>query len=128
MSYKPNYTKSDIGMESTTANVSGCSPQANLLVEENAQRVVAENQTWLIAKKENHLSRSTNPIKEKLEQMGFVVLREHDDLFYAVQPPEGWNKETEGYWTIIKDQEGNKRIQQFYKGAFYDRDAFVNFL
>lgn len=66
-------------------------------------------------------------VKEKLEAMGFVVLEEHDNLFYSVQPPTGWTKETQGYWTYVKDENGNERISQFFKGAFYDRDAFLNF-
>lgn len=31
-----------------------------------------------------------------------------------------------GIWTTVTDQNGVQKFTQFYKGAFYDRDAFVN--
>lgn len=127
MSYKPNYPQSKIKTYATTPNASGRSPQDNLLLEESAQRNVAESEKWLIANKENPMSRSQVSTKEKLEEMGFTVLEDYDDLFYAVQPPTGWTKETQGYWTTIQDSAGKQRISQFFKGAFYDRDAFLNF-
>ena len=126
MVYKPNYDEDAISKASTVENLSGRSPQAIVTGEEAAQRAVAESEKWLIARKENAWD-SKMSVKERLEEMGFVVLEEHDDLFYSVQPPEGWTKETQGYWTTVKDQEGNERISQFFKGAFYDRDAFLNF-
>lgn len=126
MSYKPNYDNEAISKADANANLSGASPKAILTGEETAQRVVAENEQWLVARKENGWN-SKMPVKERLEELGFTVLEEHDDLFYSVQPPEGWTKETQGYWTSIKDQDGKECISQFFKGAFYDRDAFLNF-
>ncbi len=125
--YKPGYTKEDIRKADTKVNMSGRSPQKCLSIEESAQRAVAENETWLLARKMNRTdSKDSRSVKDILEAMGFAVLGEHDDLFFEVQPPEGWTKETEGYWTTVMDQNGKERISQFFKGAFYDRDAFLN--
>ena len=126
MVYKPNYDEAAIRQASTNVNMSGSSPQAILTGEEAAQRSVAESEKWLLARKEN-MRNDQQSVRGKLEAMGFVVLEDHDDLFYSVQPPDGWTKETQGYWTTVKDQSGNERISQFFKGAFYDRDAFLNF-
>jgi hypothetical protein len=126
MTYKPNYTKEDIRKSSTITNASGQSPQFILTGEECSQRAIAESETWLLAKKMNRISQDNRTVKDTLEALGFTVLGETDDLFFQVQPPEGWTKETQGYWTTVKDQNGNERITQFFKGAFYDRDAFLN--
>lgn len=64
--------------------------------------------------------------RPELETLGFKVIGEADDLFYRVQAPEGWDKSTQGYWTTVIDAKGQKRMTQFHKGAFYDRDAFLN--
>lgn len=104
-------------------NISGRSPKDNLSIEEAAQRRVAESETWLLARKHNMEIGNT---KADLEALGFTVLGEADDLFYNVQPPEGWTKETSGYWTTVKDATGKERISQFFKGALYDRDAFLS--
>ena len=121
--YKPNYDEGTVRRESTQVNISGRSPQDNLFIEEAAQRSVAESEVWLLARKHNMRKGDTC---DDLEAMGFTILGEADDLFYKVQPPEGWTKETSGYWTIVKDASGNERISQFFKGAWYDRDAFLN--
>jgi hypothetical protein len=67
-------------------------------------------------------------VRESLEKLGFKVVGEHDDLFYEVVPPAGWTKTTSGYWTTVCDAAGTKRISQFFKGASYDREAFVNIM
>lgn len=118
--YKP---EEDPSRESDIPNISGLSPRRNVEIEEAAQRSVAENSTWLIAKKAGR----DEDTKTQLEAKGFTVLGEHDDLFYKVTPPEGWTKSTEGYWTTVKDQNGEEVISQFFKGAWYDRDAFASF-
>jgi len=84
---------------------------------------VAESETWLLARKHNMRQGDT---RADLEALGFTVLGEADDLFYKVQPPAGWTKETSGYWTTVKDASGKERISQFFKGAWYDRDAFLS--
>lgn len=114
--YKPNYP--DTSKESDVVNISGKSPKQNISIEEAAQRAVAESETWLLARKNR--GQDSRPA---LEALGFTILGEVDDLFYQVQSPAGWSKTTEGYWTTVKDAQGNERISQFFKGAWYDRHA-----
>lgn len=121
--YKPNYDDRQILTAGSKANISGKSPMQNLAIEEGAQREVAESETWLLARKQN-MQRDDS--KAALEALGFTILGIADDLFFKVQPPAGWTKETEGYWTTVKDAEGHERISQFFKGAWYDREAFLS--
>lgn len=67
--------------------------------------------------------------KQQYEKMGIVIVDEYDDLFYNVELPEGWQiKATDhSMWNNLVDNKGRKRAQFFYKAAFYDRDAFINF-
>lgn len=67
--------------------------------------------------------------KEQYEKMGIKIIDEYDDLFFSVELPEGWEiKATDhSMWNNVFDDKGRKRISFFYKGAFYDRDAFSNF-
>lgn len=67
--------------------------------------------------------------KQKYEKMGVVIVGEYDDLFYDVQLPEGWEiKATDhSMWNDLFDDKGRKRANFFYKAAFYDRHAFINF-
>lgn len=118
--YNPNYP--DPNVEPDVPNISGRSPRENVSIEEAAQRAVAENASWLLAKEQNMNGDS----RQALEALGFTVLGEADDLFYQVQPPQGWDKSTQGYWTTVTDDAGNERISQFYKGAWYDRRAFLS--
>ena len=121
--YKPGYDEATIRKESTQVNVSGLSPRDNLSIEEGEQRRVAENETWLLARRHSMTQKNTYA---DLESLGFTILGEADDLFYKVRPPTGWTKETSGYWTTVKDATGKERISQFFKGAWYDREAFLN--
>jgi hypothetical protein len=68
--------------------------------------------------------------KLQYAKMGIKILEEANDLFYSVELPEGWEiKPTDhSMWNDVFDDKGRKRISFFYKGAFYDRDAFSNFL
>lgn len=67
--------------------------------------------------------------KQQYEKMGIKVIEECDDLFFTVELPEGWEiKATDhSMWNNVVDDKGRKRISFFYKGSFYDRDAFSNF-
>lgn len=67
--------------------------------------------------------------KQQYERMGIKIIDEYDDLFYAVELPDGWEiKPTDhSMWNDVVDDKGRIRISFFYKGAFYDRDAFSNF-
>lgn len=125
MTYKPNYDAEAINREDSIINLlHGFSSQKLLESEEVTQRIVAESDKWLLTWK----SRDRENVKAKLEEMGFTSIEVYDDLFFSVQPPEGWTKETIGYWTTIKDQDGNERISQFFKGAIYDRSAHLSFI
>jgi len=118
--YKPNYPNlEDVSDEIT---VTGKTSRENVAIEETSQRVIAENPEWLLARRLNPSGDS----KSELETLGFKILGEADDLFYRVQPPQDWKKSTEGYWTSVTDSDGKERLNQFHKGAFYDRDAFLN--
>lgn len=67
--------------------------------------------------------------KEQYEKMGIEIIDEYDDLFWNVIIPEGWEiKATDhSMWNELFDNKGRKRANFFYKAAFYDRDAFINF-
>jgi hypothetical protein len=67
--------------------------------------------------------------RDQYEKMGIKILDENDDLFLNVVLPDGWEvKPTEhSMWNDVIDENGRKRISFFYKGSFYDRDAFSNF-
>jgi len=67
--------------------------------------------------------------RRQAECMGFVYGEKIDDLFVAVTPPEGWRMRPtdHGMYTDIIDGQGRLRGSQFYKAAFYDRDAFFHF-
>jgi hypothetical protein len=122
VSYKP--VGPDLDSLSEAPNVSGASPRQIAFGEDAAQRAVAENPTWLLARQVNNPERGDS--LDSLEQLGFTIRGTHDNLFYEVTPPEGWTKSTEGYWTTIFDGAGAERMTQFFKGAFYDQRAFLN--
>lgn len=67
--------------------------------------------------------------REQYEKMGIEIISECDELFWNVSLPEGWEiKATEhSMWNDLFDEQGRKRANFFYKAAFYDRDAFINF-
>ena len=123
--YKPNCTDDQIQQHSVVRNISGRSPKANITIEEGAQKRVATSEVWQLAKQAGWLSRNETS-RRALEEMGFTILDDKDDLFFKVQPPAGWTKATEGYWTYICDADRKERLTQFYKGAWYDSDAFLN--
>lgn len=120
VSYKPNYTDDDIENASESVNLSGRSPKNNLEIEESNQRRIAESEMWMIAR-ESDISR------QEIEALGFHLTESRDELFYEAAPPLGWTKTTNGYWATIRDADGIERAQQFYKGAWYDRRAFIRF-
>ncbi len=68
---------------------------------------------------------------EQYNKMGIKTLTgsKGDDLFLGVKLPTGWKKEatTHSMWNNLIDDKGRIRATFFYKAAFYDRDAFINF-
>lgn len=69
--------------------------------------------------------------RAKYERMGIEIVEDYDEdnLFWSVKLPEGWEiKATEhSMWNELLDDKGRRRALFFYKAAFYDRDAFINF-
>lgn len=67
--------------------------------------------------------------RKQYEKMGIKIIEDFDDLLYSVELPDGWKiKPTDhSMWNDVIDDKGRERISFFYKGAFYDRDAFSNF-
>ncbi|MBS3071523.1 hypothetical protein J4408_00875 [Candidatus Pacearchaeota archaeon] len=124
--YTPNYNDLEVVPDLMTST--GRTARENVRIEEGRQRVVAELSTWLLAKKVNHDGKKycREDSRQILNELGFRILGEESDLFYSVEPPKGWERSTEGYWTKVIDENKRERIQQFYKGAFYDREAFLN--
>lgn len=71
-------------------------------------------------------------IREKYQSMGIIILdRKKDDdvLFFDVELPKGWKLEPTEHsmWNNLIDDKGEIRANIFYKAAFYDRDAFIDF-
>ncbi len=51
-----------------------------------------------------------------------------DPLFRHAELPDGWKREGSDHamWSYIVDTRGRRRCSLFFKGAFYDRRAFIN--
>jgi hypothetical protein len=64
------------------------------------------------------------------EALGIKVIGKSngDDLFLDVILPEGWKIRPTDHsmWNELRDHKDRTRATFFYKGAFYDRDAFIN--
>lgn len=91
-------------------------------------RGVTDEMTW---EERNEVVTQNNIeyVREQYEKMGIEIIDEYDDLFWNVVLPEGWEiKATDhSMWNDLFDDKGRKRANFFYKAAFYDRDAFINF-
>ena len=124
--YTPNYPDTSVVPNMMTR--CGATSRECVEIEESVQKEVADHPEWLIAKKINSVrgKRDWGDSSSELKTLGFKILGEYENLFFRVQPPEGWTKTTQGYWTKIMDAMGNTIISQFHKGAFYDRDAFLD--
>jgi hypothetical protein len=71
-------------------------------------------------------------IKEICEKLNIEIMEDldsDDDLFMSVILPKGWIKRGTNHsmWSELLDDKGNVRATIFYKAAFYDREAFINF-
>lgn len=67
--------------------------------------------------------------KEAYTKMGIEIVSEYDDLFWSVKLPEGWDIRATDHsmWNELVDNKGRVRAMFFYKAAYYDRKAFINF-
>ncbi len=65
------------------------------------------------------------PNREAFEKVGFKFGDPIDTLFVAAALPPGWQREATDHamWSHIVDEHGRKRVNIFYKAAFYDRRA-----
>lgn len=68
-------------------------------------------------------------LEDQYKKMGIEITGSSDELFFDVILPEGWKLESTSHsmWNELKDSNGRTRAMIFYKAAFYDRDAFINF-
>lgn len=67
--------------------------------------------------------------KKQYEKMGIEIISGADDLFWNVKLPDNWKIVATDHtmWNDLLDDQNRKRATFFYKAAFYDRDAFINF-
>lgn len=67
--------------------------------------------------------------RRKYEELGITIIDDHDDLFYNVELPIGWKVEATDHimWNKLINDKNEEVAKFFYKAAFYDRDAFINF-
>ena len=69
--------------------------------------------------------------EEQYALMGIKVLGKTngDEYFFDVELPKGWKKKATDHsmWSDLLDDKNRVRATIFYKAAFYDRDAFINF-
>lgn len=100
--------------------------------EKRGQAAVVANKR--LPKATNHCSgyqskNDTDFTRQQYEKMGIKIIDDYDDLFWNVQLPEGWDIKATSHsmWNELLDDKGRKRASFFYKAAFYDRDAFINF-
>ena len=65
---------------------------------------------------------------EVLAQWGIQKGNQIDDLFCETTLPTGWSKVSTDHsmWSKLLDKKGRVRAMIFYKGVYYDRDAFIN--
>lgn len=63
-----------------------------------------------------------------LQALGFLLGDKTDKIFRSATWPAGWTQEPTDHamWSEIRDEHGRKRASVFFKGAFYDREAFVS--
>lgn len=67
--------------------------------------------------------------RQKYEELGITIANDYDDLFYNVELPSGWKVEATNHimWNKLFNDKHEEVASFFYKAAFYDRDAFINF-
>jgi hypothetical protein len=107
--------------------VMGGNPTAIERQEAEGQKELVES---LQLPKRCNSPRGINAV-EQYAKMGIKVFTgsKGDDLFMGVKLPKGWTKKATDHsmWCELIDDKGRKRAAIFYKAAFYDRDAFINF-
>lgn len=68
-------------------------------------------------------------VREEYAKHGIRVIDDADDIFFNVQLPEGWKlvPTDHSMHNDLLDEQGRRRAGIFYKAAFYDRSAHINF-
>ena len=81
----------------------------------------------------NFVNSVTLPVKhidswEVLTKWGIQKGKPVDDLFCKATLPIGWNTVSTDHsmWSKLLDNKNRMRGMIFYKGVYYDRDAFIN--
>ena len=71
-------------------------------------------------------------VKSQYEKMGIKIVGEskEDELFYDVILPVGWNivSTEHSMWSNLVNEKGSIVAKIFYKAAFYDRRADIEFI
>ena len=62
------------------------------------------------------------------EKCGIKVLEEYDYLLYRVELPEGFTIEIDGYFGVVKDNNGTEIFSFHRDDNFYDRVAEVTMI
>lgn len=70
-----------------------------------------------------------NGARSEFEALGFTFgdPDPDDPLFCQATLPDGWRREPSEHdmWSYIVDETGTRRVEVFYKAAWYDRRAFM---
>lgn len=106
----------------------GGNPDAIVAQEAEGQKELIES---LQLPRKCSQPRDITNASEQYQKMGIKVFptSKGDELFIGVKLPDGWKKEATEHemWNNLIDDKGRTRATFFYKAAFYDRKAFVNF-
>lgn len=95
--------------------------QARLIAAQRLPKKINHPATW-------DLGKQGLTLEDVYKAFGIEILPTGDDLFNDVKLPKGWAVKPSDHsmWNHLYDDKDRKRMSIFYKGAFYDRDAFFN--
>lgn len=91
------------------------------------ERQEAEGQRTFVASDSLPVDGIDAKKQAELEAMGFVFGDLMDGLFIECKLPPGWKKVATNHsmWSELVDDQGKEQAMIFYKAAFYDRKAFI---
>lgn len=93
----------------------------------------SEGQKEITAPSKEHgaiqLPLRVNGGNKSYEDYGIKFVKKVDDLFGLYRVPSGWKTKSTDHpmWNELVNNKGLVVASFFYKAAFYDRDAFINF-
>ena len=115
-------------IENTTATAFG-NPLLGMIMCDSGAIEASERQGQAQIVASMQLPTKMQDPREHFEALGFKfgAPAPGDKLFCAATLPAGWTKRGSDHamWSYIHDEKGRKRVEIFYKAAFYDRDAFM---